>query len=661
MPSNIYRRGAIYWWRRTVRFVSVSLHPTIVRMSLRTAVLSDARTRAAWLEMELGQVEQNVKIRTTPGLGPSDLAAIYQLAARSALDRYLVLQCSTPWRSEEHSNTNLAHARYFTMMASAAEEPRPGFALGMELASQGLPPEEIYQLQQAASYYANGSAINPAYVAAYLREAGCSATPANIAHATRIVAAGYRTACINAQLALGEPDPSAQLPDLPLSVRAVLQDVAEPLNETSPRPVDSNNIAFSAGSRPHASRIDCRISELAEAAVDACIADEKWSQTCRGDVSAATKLFIAANGDLQLSAINQQHLSNMAALFSKLPRVYGKLKRGGTRENPIWETLEEALDRGAQLRIQWDQDPVVARKAGMEEPGLSVTTRNKHLQWIEAIFGFAAANGYVEPAASPKLLRRKDKRAPNKKRRSWDLGDLKTLISGPVWAGCAGIHNRLEPGAEIIHDGMYWAPLLLVAHATRSEETNGLMLDDIVDDASTPYIRYCHNAYRRTKNHQSERCLPIPQRMIEMGFLDYVRALREAGEDLLFPELWNPQQGFDKAFRDKVFYPLKKHHFPEGTSRLTNGKDVDVHSIRATGLTQLHVLKFGDSDRSRFAGHTPAAETDLTYTDDAAADHFVPMVEALWRLLPPIPQAPICLRPAEFRKFGSPRGRRAKT
>ena len=129
--------------------------------------------------------------------------------------------------------------------------------------------------------------------------------------------------------------------------------------------------------------------------------------------------------------------------------------------------------------------------------------------------------------------------------------------------------------------------------------------------------------------------------------------------DLVFPELWNPTLGFEKTFRTKVFYPLRDFHFPDGTSQKRGVKDVDVHSIRKTGLNRLFKLRFDTNDRNRFGGHAVVGETDVTYTEEAEAEHFVYMVDELWKLIPRIDPAPIVLRPTERLQFGSPRGRPA--
>ncbi len=54
--SNVYRRGAVYWWRRSTRLDGVSPRAIMLRLSLKTADKVEAKRRAAALELELQMV-----------------------------------------------------------------------------------------------------------------------------------------------------------------------------------------------------------------------------------------------------------------------------------------------------------------------------------------------------------------------------------------------------------------------------------------------------------------------------------------------------------------------------------------------------------------------------------------------------------------------------
>jgi integrase len=209
--------------------------------------------------------------------------------------------------------------------------------------------------------------------------------------------------------------------------------------------------------------------------------------------------------------------------------------------------------------------------------------------------------------------------------------------------------------------------LIIVATLARSDEICGLAVDDVFLDCETPYIHIRRNALRRLKNASSERRVPIASKILELGFADYVAAMRKAGHKALFPEYLHPTMDFEKVFRKDLFDPLRKHVFPNGTSRKRGRKDVDVHSIRTFGLasTAKHFEEtrnpaFDKDHRKALSGHEPGDTTSGVYEEDLEPRDLVPMVEYLASFIPPIPKRPLNLRPPEFQKFGKPKGRRRK-
>jgi len=59
--------------------------------------------------------------------------------------------------------------------------------------------------------------------------------------------------------------------------------------------------------------------------------------------------------------------------------------------------------------------------------------------------------------------------------------------------------ERLEPGSIIIHDALYWVPLLAKATLARREELCGLDVEDVVSTGSIPFINLCFSDHRLLK------------------------------------------------------------------------------------------------------------------------------------------------------------------
>ncbi len=666
MATNIYPRGTTQWWRRSVHFVAVVNDPITIRMSLKTRCPREARARAGYLEMEMQTVETTIAEDLRAGVAPDDMRAVYRVAFETTLDRYIVQQAATPFRADTHAAVNLAYARYFTLLASQPELPEPDEALRQHLADSGLDPKSADAVFVTVAKHRWEPPIGPNHLAGHLRAAGIKPTEENMHTMGRVVAAAYRNACLAATEGLDRPNPEADIWPLPGALRKLLDLPArEPTLPAQPAPTPPPvapagpltpiAVVEPAPTRP-TRKIDVPLSTLAVTCLQRKIDDREWRDERRRDIDAVVNLFLAANGDLMLSEIDQPACSAMTALFPRLPTRYGH-----TRED-IEGGMTAVIERGDALRAIWKEDPIAAERELVPTVGIGDITHNKHLTWLSALLKFADANGYVTPDVDLGKLRRKVKGRKGGKRLPWAEADLRTLISGPVWTGCKGLWHRLAPGDVVFHDGMYWGLPLVVCTGGRSEEPAGLMLADIYDDASIPYIHFRDNAYRQLKNGQSDRKVPISPALIRLGFLDHVRALRDQDHELLFPEFYNPKPGmsFDHVFYDKVFEPLRVFHFPMGTSQKRGRKDVDVHSIRTRVASFWRDRKFDPGLRQYLLGHVPDGETAASYEDEPGLDLLLPLVTALGDLLPDLPVMPLRLRPAEWQKFGSIRGRRAQ-
>ncbi len=691
MASNVYRRGAIYWWRRNLTFRNATSHPITVRMSLKTAALDDARARAAVLEAHVEDVK--AVLRSVPRM--EDFQAVARRAFDRALNDYVAQQMAMPYASQSLARMNLGYARYYALVAGAQEPPQATEAFREEMRKRELHEDDIDALWMIAWRHQNcGHGIAATDLEEDLHSVGVSPSNQNVKTIFHAVAAAYSQARIQATEAMGLPSPADQVFPLPPALRSLFPNYQDPAqgfgdpakvipapttptalvssSPLAPPPAASPTDAAQSADRPRIvdARLDIRISELAAKALEREIADGNWDEGRRRDITAAVNLFMHANGDLFCSEIYQSHLSAMTALFARLPTRYGHTKedrQGG---------IAAALERGVGLRKAWKDDPQQAEADRLPTIGLSAVTQNKHLTWMSALESWADANGYVAPGYNPKKLRVHGAKAAKKqvrkrdKRLNWDLGDLRKLLSGPVWDGCAGLWHRFEPGNQIIHDGLYWVPLLNAAGGPRSSESAGMAIMEVVHEETVdghsvplaiPYFDLQFTKWRRLKNMQSVRKIPIHPRLIELGFIDYVKAMKAAGHELCFPELYNRKSlSFSDVARRKIKDPLMRLHFPNGTSRLRGRKDVDTHSIRGTVTAELRNAGVPKHVRLALLGWEGDDEDEATYPGEVPLELLLPALDHLTHLFDQIEPKPLNLRPREWQKFGAPRGRPRK-
>jgi integrase len=678
----LYRRGPVFWWKSRLRFSSAGAHHTIVRISLRTASPQQARSRAAELDLakdammeQIPILRRNVKAEDMPGL--------YKRAFERELDRVIMAQFQEPGRVDDHLAFNRHYARYFSLLATEPQLLDASMESYQELVARGLGEDDADALAAIASRHKHQRPISPGQLADDLRAEGIEPSERNLAACARIAAAAYRNANIKACKELGAPLADSDVWPLPqhLSRLAHVETFStgpSPAQAANEDPRGTHMAAEEATSACEAPLL----SVYAEQALERKIRDGAWDKGRERDINGAVRLFIAANGDIPVNAITQKHLIAMKDLFPRLPVVYGRA-RNDENGKEVRETIEEALARGDALRRKWDDDPTAADAAGLPYVGLSLTTQRKHMTWISALVTHLEGN---DPDLAPKGLNftavRKTLVNPkkqgerhsvrnNQKRNSgrlpWDRDEIRQMLETPVWYGCAGLWNRFEPGDEVIHDGSYWVLPLLVSTLARSDEIAGLAVADVVLDCEVPYFHIRETNLRRIKTVSSTRRVPIARKVLDLGFAEYVTAMKLAGHRALFPEFDHPSMDADKCFYKDLFEPLRKLVFPNGTSRKRGRKDVDVPSIRTLGFNILRDKEdeterkvFNKDHRQGLGGHEPGDTTSRIYENDFEPCELVELVEVLAELLPDIPKRPLNLRPEEYQKFGKPRGRRKK-
>lgn len=352
--------------------------------------------------------------------------------------------------------------------------------------------------------------------------------------------------------------------------------------------------------------------------------------------------------------VTQQHVTELGKLCRSLPSRWGRTaeeKTGG---------LAASLARATRM--------------SSADVGLSQPTIQKHVTWIEKVLAYASDRGGQHQTAEPVSFKQvravlggkaaSRRRRDREKRVNWTKQEVAQLLAAPIWTGCLGLDDRLEPGREVYHDAWYWLPLMLPLYGGRSSELAGLPLIHVHDAEPIPFFEIEETEDRRLKNAQARRRLPIHPELTRLGFLDYVAAMRAAGQRFLFPELDSPGSGsFASTSYKSVFRPLRAWAFPNGTAsrQRINGawKDKDVHSFRGM-VSTLMKGRVSDSVRVDIIGHEGETETDRTYDEEA---DLATKLDAL-KLLSPItqhlmPVSPIRLRPADRLKHGGRRGRRS--
>lgn len=340
---------------------------------------------------------------------------------------------------------------------------------------------------------------------------------------------------------------------------------------------------------------------------------------------------------------NTQHQYEVAAdwLFQAYPGPLSGLR-------PIHITdMVDRMDRidGARFRKSSKQRAVAtpADLAEIAGKGLAPATINRHLRNLRTILEL-----YEDRHELPKLRfdrhLRKDKRTDRAKRPATAARTLEAMFALPIWTGSRSERDRKRPGTIVTHDSLYWAPIFIVYMLVRRAEICQATVWSIEfydlelngETVTWPYLAIRDTVLGRIKNASSGRCIPLHPELIRLGFLEYREAIIALGHSALFPEL------VGKTVKPADIWGKRAGHV---LHNLLPGLEAGelVHSVRHAG-TDLLYNKEDIQKRflSDLLGHTVNDQTQGTYAKGANLAN-------LRRVIDRLPQYTRYLEPAPLR------------
>jgi integrase len=222
---------------------------------------------------------------------------------------------------------------------------------------------------------------------------------------------------------------------------------------------------------------------------------------------------------------------------------------------------------------------------------LSAKTVAKHFSNLgELFFWHQQAGSIPESVKCPfdgYLPKKRSKAKARLDRLAWPLDLQEKLFTSPVWSGCQSICRRGKSGSEIHRDALFWAPLIARTLGVRENEICSATVGNVVLETNVQYppgqsgpdsIWYLQ--IRNSKSDGSDRDLPVPQLILDMGFLEHRVFGRNAAEPL-FPELIEQGAGNSRG-------AALSGRFTDYRRKIKVYREkVDFHSLRATFATDI--------------------------------------------------------------------------
>lgn len=227
-----------------------------------------------------------------------------------------------------------------------------------------------------------------------------------------------------------------------------------------------------------------------------------------------------------------------------------------------------------------------------------------HLKPLNTFFAFAISIGEYPDIAIPSKNHHlaTDKQTLIKKdnRETFKIDDLEKIFNA-------------ENYSKIKHPDVFWLPILGLFTGARMNELCTLATIDIKEHKEDGFYSISiNNEIGTLKNQASKRVIPLHNKIIEIGFLDYIQDVKKFGSVMLFPNLQPDTFG---SFIKEPSRRFGKYLDDIGI----NEKTKVFHSFRSTLITHLRnkddVKK---ENRLAFTGHE---------IDDTQNKHYIEFVE----------------------------------
>ncbi|MHA6326840.1 site-specific integrase [Roseivivax sp. CAU 1753] len=362
------------------------------------------------------------------------------------------------------------------------------------------------------------------------------------------------------------------------------------------------------------------------------------SKDMKGNIDAIAKLARYHFGNCAMASITEAQQEAFFSWMTRLPKLHGRShgrnrfeKTGKVLDKNAQITEADAADAQITAEIRALDLSVAEKRALLAErltPRLTQRTIQRNRDGLSRIFKAAVKLGAEVPAVvGYKDIDRIVKAASvsddalhmrvtqPKIRLPWSAERLSAFLKSPIFTGQASPHRRWKRGQVITRDGTYWIPLFWLALGTRHEEL-------VLAPRKALVLRNgVFGLLLHSKTDDGDRFLPIPQVLLDLGFIDWVHALPDDHGPLLFPD------AAKRSVNGKA-----AENFSRSLGRILSRLglkdfDEDFYALRKTFLSMLSQHGVEDGLRQAIAGHHRHTIINKHYT----AHRTVEMKEAVDR------------------------------
>lgn len=347
-----------------------------------------------------------------------------------------------------------------------------------------------------------------------------------------------------------------------------------------------------------------------------------------GKIRSRIEHFVEIMGDLTLGELNRDVVKDYVTKMQNMPgNLY--LMRRKYKISDTQKLIEIALADG---------QPVMSRDA-----------IGRHIESLGSMLKWAKSERYLfdNPAENVLAQRRVMVREQDRRDLFTDE-ELEQIFSADWFKKGAGKPNQYGRYTSF-RPFHYWLPLLALYVGGRINELCQLYLTDIREDKNgVAYIDFNLDAPDKVMDEEAQaggdkslktvnaiRQVPIHPRLIELGLLEYVDALKAAGYDRLFPEL---KHNKIKGYRAAASKWFNENYFGKVLGFTRDGKKT-FHSLRHTFINTVDKFEINERTIAQLVGHVRGSTTAMTtYRKDADVGEQLGVISQLRYSLPDIAQ-----------------------
>ena len=640
--QHVFRRGAVYWWRRRLLKKAGERELSPIAISLRTHDLSKARTIAAHLAVASDGI---LRQEGREVLSPVQVRSMLESVARAhlaKLDRLATLETADGITADDGRTCDRVMGWARRLQASQGIVATVGMAERQVLAANGLTQEEIDEVSWTLDLLRKSArgTFPRQRLLALLDACGAPQGEGDIQQAERIYYRGQAAALVSVDRRWsGNYRDDDRLIEQLLSDNETVPSIVAMADHT-PREIhrtgSAQEVVTAAKPTENAPTApkEASITKLAENLIKEKAKLGEWNSKTQRQVRSLVATFVEMIGDDHVRSLAQSRFAEYRSLLLALPRTYGKGQNDRNIPLSVW------LERAKTL-----PEKEVGRESG---------TLNRHLSQLQEVLVYIEACGHKIPefAGVSRLLSKKKGRARDE-RNPFSREDLIAIFQQPPWTGCKNLENRVVPGPHFYHDALSIVPYLARYTLARREELCGLDVDDVLEEDGIPYIFIRPNEHRTLKTPQSRRRIPLVGEVVRLGFLRYRSEIKSLGYQLLFPEL---RATSDRTPLGDVFYGDWIKVQEEAVPNAAEERKV-FHSFRKTGGADLKHMGVVSELRADILGHGGENITEERYASTAKLHQMLEALQKLPIVTADIESREICIRRDILQKRSRPSAR----